>query len=83
MLIVSEEQRRRLGIRSLSKRYPYCSKALAAYPHVLSDDADLIAYHATWAAVLATEIPVDLSTSSLARLPHTIGFLCSAPLMVE
>ncbi len=41
MLIFNDEQRRRSGIRSLSKRCPYCSKALAAYPLILSDDAGL------------------------------------------
>ena len=32
MLIFNDEQRLRAGIRSLSKRRSYCSKALAAYP---------------------------------------------------
>jgi hypothetical protein len=62
MLIVNEEQRLRAGIRSLSTRCPYCSKALAAYPLVLSDDAGLFVYHAACAAALATEILVDLYT---------------------
>jgi hypothetical protein len=62
MLIFNDEQRLRAGIRSLSKRCSYCSKALAAYPLILSDDAGLAVYHAACAAALATEILVDLYT---------------------
>jgi hypothetical protein len=62
MLIFNDEQRLRAGIKSLSKRCPYCSKALAAYPLILSDDAGLFVYHAACAAALATEILVDLYT---------------------
>ena len=62
MLIVNDEQRLRAGIRSLSKRCSYCSKALAAYPLILSDDGRLAVYHAACAAALATEILVDLYT---------------------
>jgi hypothetical protein len=62
MLIFNDEQRRRAGIKSLSKWCPYCSKALAAYPLILSDDAGLFVYHAACAAVLATVILVDLYT---------------------
>jgi hypothetical protein len=62
MLIFNDEHRRRSGIRSLSKRCPYCSKALAAYPLILSADAGLFVYHAACAAALATEILVDLYT---------------------
>jgi hypothetical protein len=62
MLIFTDEQRRRSGIKSLSKRCPYCSKALTAYPLILSDDAGLFVYHAACAAALATEFLVDLYT---------------------
>ena len=62
MLIFTDEQRLRAGIKSLSKRCPYCSKALATYPLILSDDAGLFVYHAACAAALATEILVDLYT---------------------
>ncbi len=62
MLIFNDEQRRSAGIKSLSKRCPYCCKALAAYPLILSDDAGLSVYHAACAAALATEILVDLYT---------------------
>ncbi len=62
MLIFNDEQRLRAGIKSLSKQCPYCRKALAAYPLILSDDAGFFVYHAACAAALATEILVDLYT---------------------
>ena len=62
MLIVNDEQRLRAGIGSLGKRCQYCSKALAAYPLILSDDARLAVYHTACAVQLATEILVDLYT---------------------
>ena len=62
MLIVNNEQCQRAGIVSLSKRCSYCSKALAAYPLIVSDEARLAVYHAACAAELATEILVDLYT---------------------
>jgi hypothetical protein len=62
MLIVNDEQRLRAGIASLSKRCSYCTKALAAYPLIMSDEARLQVYHAACAAALATEILVDLYT---------------------
>ena len=62
MLIVNDEQRLRAGIGSLSKRCQYCSKALAAYPLILSDEARLVVYHAECAAELDTDILVDLYT---------------------
>ena len=62
MLIFNDEQCLQAGIKSLSKRCPYCCKALAAYPLILTDDAGLFVYHAACAAALATEILVDLYT---------------------
>ena len=41
MLIVNDEQRLGAGIASLSKRCSYCTKALAAYPLIVSDNARL------------------------------------------
>ena len=60
MLIFNDEQRLRAGIRSLSKRCSYCSKALKEYPLIMNDDAGLAIFHAACAAALATEIVVDL-----------------------
>ncbi len=62
MLIGNSEQRLQAGIASLSKRCSYCSKALAAYPLIVSDEARLQVYHAACAAALATEIIVALYT---------------------
>ncbi len=58
------------GIGSLSKRCSYCSKALAAYPLILSDEAKLAVYHAACAAALATEILVDLYTFLSSPAPY-------------
>ena len=78
MLIVNDEQRLRAGIASLSKRCPYCSKALAAYPLILSDDAGLAVYHAACAAALATEILVDLYTFFSPPAPYQQLFVLTA-----
>jgi hypothetical protein len=40
MLIVNDEQRRLAGGLSLCERCKYCSKALAEYPLIQSDDAN-------------------------------------------
>ena len=79
MLIVNDEQRLRAGIGSLSKRCRYCSKALAAYPLILSDDARLAVYHAACAAALATEILVDLYTFFSPPAPYHQLFVLTPP----
>ncbi len=78
MLIFNDEQRLRAGIRSLSKRCSYCSKALGAYPLILSDDASLYVYHAACAAALATEILVDLYTFFRPPTPYHQLFVLDA-----
>lgn len=60
MLILTDEQLRSAGIRSLSKRCSYCCKPLSEYPLIMNDDAGLAVFHAACAAALATEIIVDL-----------------------
>ncbi len=62
MLILNDEHRLRAGIGSLSKRCSYCTKALAAYPLIVSDEARLQVYHAGCAAALAAEILADVYT---------------------
>src|SRR5260221_11069734 len=62
MLIINDEQRLRAGIKSLSKRCSYCSKALSEYPLIMNDDAGLAVFHAACAAALAIDIQVDLYT---------------------
>ena len=87
MLIVNDEQRLRAGIASLSKRCSYCTKALAAYPLIVSDDARLQVYHAACAAELATEILVDLYTFFRPPAPYqhffVLDLLYAAPKSVE
>jgi hypothetical protein len=75
MLIVNDEQRLRAGIGSLSKRCSYCSKALAAYPLILSDEAKLVVYHAACAAALATDILADLYTFLSPPAPYSRLFV--------
>jgi hypothetical protein len=79
MLIVNDEQRLRAGIPSLSKRCPYCCKALAAYPLILSDDARFAVYHAACAAALATEILVDVYTFFSPPAPYPQLYVLMAP----
>ncbi len=76
MLIVNDEQRRRVGIVSLSKRCSYCTKPLAAYPLIVSDEASLQVYHAACAAALATEVLVDLFTFFSPPAPYERLFVC-------
>ena len=78
MLIVNDEQRLRAGIASLGKRCQYCSKALAAYPLILSDDAKLAVYHAACAVQLATEILVDVYTFFSPPAPYDRLFMLTA-----
>lgn len=78
-LIVNDEQCLRAVIGSLSKRCQYCSKALGAYPLILSDDARLAVYHAGCAAALATEILVDLYTFLNPPAPYQQLFVLIAP----
>src|SRR6266852_8450647 len=78
MFILNDEHRQRAGIGSLSKRYQYCSEALAAYPLILSDDAGAV-YHAACAAELATEILVDLYTFFRTPAPYHPLYVLTAP----
>ncbi len=79
MLIVNDEQRLRAGIGSLGKRCQYCSKPLAVYPLILSDDARLAVYHAACAVQLATEILVDLYTFLNPPAPYHQLFVLTPP----
>jgi len=79
MLIVNDEQRRRSGIGSMNKRCQYCSKALAAYPLILSDDTRLAVYHAACVVQLAIEIMVDLYTFFSPPAPYHQLYVLTAP----
>src|SRR5690348_12938729 len=77
MLIVNDDQRRRAGIKSLSKRCSYCHKPLLDYPLIISDDAVFGVYHAACAASLAIEIQVDLYTFFRPPAPYRKLFTLS------
>jgi hypothetical protein len=62
MLIVNHDQLHLAGIASLEERCLYCSKTLAAYPLIMSDDAKQTVYHIGCALELATDIMVDVDT---------------------
>src|SRR5258708_27103740 len=62
MLIVNDNHRCLAGVASLEERCIYCSRPLAAYPLVMSDDAQQTVYHVTCALELATDLLVDLAT---------------------
>jgi len=62
MLIVNDDQLRLAGVASLEEQCTYCSKRLAAYPLIMSDNVDQTVYHATCALELATDLLVDLYT---------------------
>src|SRR5438128_417649 len=79
MLIVNESQRLLAGVGSLEERCHYCSKALAEYPLILSDDAAQTVYHAACAVELATDILVDLFTF-LSPPPPFIRLFVLSPL---
>ncbi len=62
MLLVNDDHLRLAGIVDLEERCTYCSKTLAAYPLIMSDDAKQTVYHVTCALELATDIIVDVDT---------------------
>ena len=62
MLIVNDDHLRLAGISSLEERCIYCSKRLAAYPLILSDDAGQHVYHITCALGLASDLLTDVFT---------------------
>jgi len=60
MLIFTDEQLRKAGIKSLSKRCSYCCKPLSEYPLIMNDDASFCVFHAACAAAMVADIIVDL-----------------------
>jgi hypothetical protein len=78
MLIVNHDHLRLAGIVSLEERCPYCSKTLAAYPLIMSDDAKQTVYHVTCALELATDIIVDVDTFFRPPAPYVRLFTLTA-----
>ena len=79
MLIVNDDQLRLAGIASLEEQCTYCSKRLAAYPLIMSDDAKQTVYHVTCALELATDLMVDLYTFFSPPAPYPSLFVLTAP----
>jgi hypothetical protein len=79
MLIVNDDQLCLAGIASLEERCSYCSKTLAVYPLVMSDDAKQTVYHVTCALELATDLMVDLYTFFSPPAPYSPLFVLTAP----
>ncbi len=79
MLIVNNDQLCRASIVSLEERCHYCSKTLAAYPLIMSDDAKQTVYHVTCALELATDLMVDLYTFFSPPAPYPQLFVLTAP----
>jgi hypothetical protein len=79
MLIVNDDHLHLAGIVSLEERCTYCSKTLAAYPLIMSDDAKQTVYHVTCALELATDLMVDLYTFFRPPAPYPQLFVLTAP----
>jgi hypothetical protein len=79
MLIVNDDQLRLARTVSLEERCHYCSRTLAAYPLIMSDDAKQTVYHVTCALELATDIMVDLSTFFSPPAPYPQLYVLAAP----
>ena len=79
MLIVNNDHLVRAGACSLDELCPYCSKALAAYPLIMSDDTKQTIYHIPCALELAVDILVDLDTFFHPPPPHPPLYVLTAP----
>jgi len=75
MLILNDAHRLRAGVASLDEPCTYCSKALNAYPLIMSDDAKQTVYHAACAVQLATDIMVDVYTFFCPPAPYSRLFV--------
>jgi hypothetical protein len=62
MLIVNDAHFALAGVASLEERCTYCTRPLAAYPLVLSDDRNQTVYHITCAIQLASDLLADVFT---------------------
>ena len=79
MLIVNDDHRCLAGVASLEEPCGYCSRPLAAYPLIMSDDTKQIVYHVTCALELATDILADLFTFFSPPAPYPQLFVLTAP----
>ena len=65
MLIVNDAHLALAGMASLEERCRYCSKPLAVYPLIMSDDVDQTVYHVTCAPVCYTALSKQRKKRSL------------------
>ena len=79
MLIVNDDHRQLAGVASLEERCSHCCRPLAAYPLIMSDNAERTVYHVTCALDLATDIMVDLYTFFCPPAPYSQWFVLTAP----
>lgn len=79
MLIVNDDQLHLAGIASLEERCIYCSKRLAAYPLIVSDDAGQSVYHITCALELASDLLADVFTFFSPPAPYPPLFVLTPP----
>ena len=79
MLIVNDAHLCLTGVASLEEPCCYCTKPLAAYPLILSDDAGQRVYHLTCALELASDLLADVFTFFSPPAPSLPFFVLTAP----
>jgi hypothetical protein len=79
MLIVNEDQLHIAGVDSLEEQCIYCSRPLAAYPLIQSDDAGQTVYHVTCALELASDLLADIFTFFRPPAPYLPLFVLTPP----
>lgn len=79
MLIVNDDQLRLTGVAGLEERCIYCSRPLAAYPLILSDNAGQTVYHVTCALELASDLLADIFTFFCPPAPSPPLFVLTPP----
>ena len=79
MLIVNDAHLCLAGVASLEEPCCYCTKPLAAYPLILSDDARQTVYHITCALELASDLLADVFTFFSPPAPSLPFFVLTAP----
>lgn len=79
MLIVNDTHLCLAGVASLEEPCCYCTKPLATYPLILSDDAGQTVYHLTCALELASDLLADVFTFFSPPAPSPPLFVLTAP----
>jgi hypothetical protein len=79
MLIVNDDHLALAGVANLEERCRYCSRPLAVYPLIMSDDARRTVYHVTCALELASDLLADVFTFFSPPAPCPPLFVLTAP----